>query len=42
MESAGRLNRRCFSGFYGASGMQMRALAVEFLVVHGHPNRLPF
>jgi hypothetical protein len=23
-------------------GMQMRAMAVEFPVVHGHPNRLPF
>ena len=26
----------------GALGMHMRAMAVEFPVVHGHPNRLPF
>ena len=25
-----------------ASGLEMRAMAVEFPVVHGHPNRLPF
>jgi hypothetical protein len=25
-----------------AAGMEMRAMAVEFPVVHGHPNRLPF
>jgi hypothetical protein len=25
-----------------ARGMQMHAMAVEFPVVHGHPNRLPF
>ena len=25
-----------------ARGMQMRAMAVEFPIVHGHPNRLPF
>ncbi len=24
------------------TGMEMRAMAVEFPVVHGHPNRLPF
>ena len=24
------------------AGMEMRAMAVEFPVVHGHPNRLPF
>ncbi len=27
---------------HGAAGMEMRAMAVEFPVVHGHPNRLPF
>ncbi len=26
----------------GAAGLEMRAMAVEFPVVHGHPNRLPF
>ncbi len=26
----------------GPAGMQMRAMAVEFPEVHGHPNRLPF
>jgi hypothetical protein len=25
-----------------STGMEMRAMAVEFPVVHGHPNRLPF
>lgn len=25
-----------------ATGMELRAMAVEFPVVHGHPNRLPF
>src|SRR5580692_12367025 len=25
-----------------AAGLEMRAMAVEFPVVHGHPNRLPF
>jgi len=29
-------------GLRGAAGLQMRAMAVEFPVVHGHPNRLPF
>jgi hypothetical protein len=29
-------------GLRGAAGMEMRAMAVEFPVVHGHPNRLPF
>jgi hypothetical protein len=30
------------SGRTEAGGMEMRAMAVEFPVVHGHPNRLPF
>jgi hypothetical protein len=29
-------------GMRDAAGMEMRAMAVEFPVVHGHPNRLPF
>jgi hypothetical protein len=29
-------------GLRSAAGMEMRAMAVEFPVVHGHPNRLPF
>src|ERR1700733_8281647 len=29
-------------GLRGAPGLEMRAMAVEFPVVHGHPNRLPF
>jgi hypothetical protein len=29
-------------GLQGAAGLEMRAMAVEFPVVHGHPNRLPF
>jgi len=42
MERAGQLNRRCFRGFRDTCGIAMRAMAVEFPVVHGHPNRLPF
>ncbi len=30
------------AGVRGPAGMQMRAMAVEFPEVHGHPNRLPF
>ncbi len=33
------------SGIWGEpklDGVQLRAMAVEFPVVHGHPNRLPF
>jgi len=46
MEDADR-RRRCFNGVGNkrqarASAMQMRAMAVEFPEVHGHPNRLPF
>jgi hypothetical protein len=37
---AGLVNGR--DGLRGAAGMEMRAMAVEFPVVHGHPNRLPF
>ncbi len=37
--SAGALGR---GRMQGAPGMEMRAMAVEFPVVHGHPNRLPF
>src|SRR6202453_769470 len=29
-------------GLRSAAGMEMRAMALEFPVVHGHPNRLPF
>jgi hypothetical protein len=29
-------------GRAGLPGMEMRAMAVQFPVVHGHPNRLPF
>jgi len=29
-------------GRSGMTGMELRAMAVEFPVVHGHPNRLPF
>ena len=29
-------------GLRRAAGLEMRAMAVEFPVVHGHPNRLPF
>ena len=42
--SAGLSSRRAGlgTGFGSAAGMEMRAMAVEFPVVHGHPNRLPF
>jgi len=43
--SAGLSSRRRglgITGFGSAAGMEMRAMAVEFPVVHGHPNRLPF
>jgi hypothetical protein len=29
-------------GLRRTTGLEMRAMAVEFPVVHGHPNRLPF
>ena len=38
----GRLHRRPTSGIGRPAGMELRAMAVEFPVVHGHPNRLPF
>jgi hypothetical protein len=51
MGHADGLHRRC-AGLAGLAGgrdglrsaavMEMRAMAVEFPVVHGHPNRLPF
>jgi len=48
MGQADGLHRRCAGvsggrgGFERAAGMELRAMAVEFPVVHGHPNRLPF
>jgi hypothetical protein len=47
MAETGRLHRRPTSGLGRSSGMEMpgmemRAMAVEFPVVHGHPNRLAF
>ena len=48
MGHADGLHRRNFGlaagrgSLHGASGLEMRAMAVEFPVVHGHPNRLPF
>ena len=52
MGHAERLARRSFGlaagleerreGVRGSAGLEMRAMAVEFPVVHGHPNRLPF
>src|SRR5260370_32615738 len=48
MGHADGLHRRSFGlaagreALRGAAGLEMRAMAVEFPVVHGHPNRLPF
>ena len=50
MGQAEGLHRRSMSGSRGGgvdvfgrpTGMELRAMAVEFPVVHGHPNRLPF
>lgn len=48
MEHSDGLYRRraaCVGGREGwrtAAGLEMRAMAVEFPEVHGHPNRLPF
>ena len=48
MGHADRLHRRSFGlaagrdGLRSTAGLEMRAMAVEFPVVHGHPNRLPF
>ena len=33
---------RGFERLGRATGLEMRAMAVDFPVVHGHPNRLPF
>jgi hypothetical protein len=41
--SAGAAGLACGrDGLRSTTGMEMRAMAVEFPVVHGHPNRLPF
>ncbi|WP_334269541.1 hypothetical protein [Edaphobacter sp. HDX4] len=37
-----REHRRSTSATRNAAPMELRAMAVEFPVVHGHPNRLPF
>ena len=37
-----RPHRRPTSGIGRPTGMEMHAMAVEFPIVHGHPNRLPF
>ncbi|WP_263366942.1 hypothetical protein [Edaphobacter bradus] len=42
MTETQRLHRRPTSGLGRPAGMELRAMAVEFPVVHGHPNRLPF
>src|ERR1700748_694421 len=42
MAEMGRRQRRAASGIGRPTGLEMRAMAVEFPVVHGHPNRLPF
>jgi len=42
MTEMGRLHRRPTSGIGRPAGIELRAMAVEFPVVHGHPNRLPF
>ena len=39
--AAGR-DGRGFEKLGRATGLEMRAMAVDFPVVHGHPNRLPF
>jgi hypothetical protein len=39
--AAGR-DGRGFERLGRATGLEMRAMAVDFPVVHGHPNRLPF
>jgi hypothetical protein len=41
--SAGDMRHGVRTNLFGQPmGMEMRAMAVEFPVVHGHPNRLPF
>jgi hypothetical protein len=48
MGHADGLHRRSFGlaagrdGLRKTTGLEMRAMAVDFPVVHGHPNRLPF
>jgi hypothetical protein len=44
VHQAGRaqFRRRFDSGFPASPALEMRAMAVEFPEVHGHPNRLPF
>lgn len=37
-----REHRRTTSATRSAASMELQAMAVEFPVVHGHPNRLPF
>lgn len=37
-----RGHRSAASATRGAAAMELRAMAVEFPIVHGHPNRLPF
>jgi hypothetical protein len=41
--SAGMVRPAARANIFGQpTGMELRAMAVEFPVVHGHPNRLPF
>jgi hypothetical protein len=42
MTTAARDHRRATSATRNAAPMELRAMAVEFPTVHGHPNRLPF
>ncbi|MDE1176731.1 MAG: hypothetical protein PW789_08985 [Edaphobacter sp.] len=35
-------HRSSLSGTRSAQGIRLHAMAVEFPIVHGHPNRLPF
>ncbi len=44
LRTGSRLGRgtACGRGLREPGGIQMRAMAVEFPEVHGHPNRLPF
>jgi len=42
MTETARQHRRAASATRSTSAMELRAMAVEFPVVHGHPNRLPF
>lgn len=42
MKETARGHRSARSATRGATAMELRAMAVEFPVVHGHPNRLPF